>query len=169
MARSNARMEVRIMKLYKAPEATPEIKDGEVSVFLAGSRSAENWQAKLEQELSEFDNVVVYNPRRDYWDSSWAQDPTPGTKFHQQVAWGLEHINKADLVVIYFANGSMSPITLLEFGLLASDLDNDIVVYCTPEFYRYGNVQMVADNYFVPLFSEYDEFIHYIKSYVSQA
>ena len=45
------------------------------TVFLAGSidmGSAVNWQKQVVDALKE-ENVVVYNPRRDDWDSSWVQ------------------------------------------------------------------------------------------------
>lgn len=57
--------------IIKAPN---ELQDG-LSVFLAGSiemGSAENWQARVERELADYD-VLIFNPRRDDWDSSWVQ------------------------------------------------------------------------------------------------
>lgn len=156
------------MKLYKAPQETPPLEIGEISIFLAGSidmGSAENWQTRMENDLVDIDNLVVYNPRRDDWDSSWVQDPTPGTQFHEQVTWELDHIEASNLVVVYFADGSKSPITLLEFGLLAR-MDKDVVVYCTPEFYRYGNVKVVADRYNIPVYDSYETLIDQVTYYV---
>jgi hypothetical protein len=158
------------MKIFKAPTKAT-VDASETSVFLAGSidmGSAENWQTRLENDLKEEEDLVLLNPRRDDWDSTWVQDPTPGTQFHEQVSWELDHLDLADLVVVYFADSSMSPITLLEFGLLASNYEKDVIVYCTDKFYRYGNVQIVADRYHIPIFDKYDEFLHYIKSYAYQ-
>lgn len=154
------------MKLYKAPQATPPLKENEFSIFLAGSidmGTAENWQNRLEKDLADFDSIVIYNPRRDDWDSSWVQDPTPGTKFHEQVTWELDHIEKADLVVVYFADDSKSPITLLELGLIAPNAYQGVAIYCSPKFYRYGNVKVVADRFFVPLYNEYEDLLNHIK------
>lgn len=75
-----------------------------ISIFLAGSiemGKAEPWQERLADELKDYD-CVLFNPRRPDWDSSWTQDPTPGTKFHEQVTWELDHINKSDLVIFLF-------------------------------------------------------------------
>ena len=158
------------MKLYKAPQETPQLEIGEISLFLAGSidmGSAENWQTRMENDLVDFDNLVVYNPRRDDWDSSWVQDPTPGTKFHEQVTWELDHIEASNLVVVYFADDYKSPITLLEFGLLALNFDKDVVVYCTPKFYRYGNVKIVADRYGIPVYENYDNLINQVRTFVN--
>jgi len=153
------------MKLYKAPQETPPIEIGEFSIFLAGSidmGSAENWQDRMERDLSDLENIVVYNPRRDDWDSSWVQDPTEGTQFHEQVAWEIDHIEDANLVIVYFADGSKSPITLLELGII-SRMDKYVAIYCTPNFYRYGNVKMVADRYDIPVFEDYESLIASVR------
>lgn len=156
------------MKIYKPPLETPEIPSDQYSIFLAGSidmGAAEDWQAKLETDLSEIDDLVIFNPRRDDWDSSSPQDPTPGSKFHEQVTWELDHIDKADLVVLYFADDSMSPITLLEFGYLGANLDKNVIIYCTDKFYRYGNVRIFADRQHIPIFDNYEDFLTAIKQY----
>jgi hypothetical protein len=107
------------------------------------------------------------NPRRDDWNNNWLQDPTPGTQFHEQVTWELDHISKADLVVFYFADDSKSPITLLEFGLTSSDrFGADIIVYCSSRFYRYGNVKIVADRFRIPICSDYGTFLEEIRKFV---
>jgi hypothetical protein len=158
------------MKLYKAPQETPSLEMGEVSIFLAGSidmGTAENWQTRVEKDLVDFDNLVIYNPRRDGWDSTWVQDPTPGSKFHEQVSWELNHIDSADFVVIYFADDSKSLITLLELGLILANLDKDVAIYCSPKFYRYGNVRMVADRYRAPIYDNYEDLLLCLKAYVN--
>lgn len=56
------------MKHYKAPQETPPLEIGEISIFLAGSidmGSAEDWQTKMTNDLVDFDNLIIYNPRRD--------------------------------------------------------------------------------------------------------
>jgi len=62
------------MKVIKAPNKL--IFDEPKSIFLAGSiemGKAENWQERVTKELKKFDNVVIFNPRRDDWDSTWEQ------------------------------------------------------------------------------------------------
>lgn len=159
------------MKLYRAPEDTPNQEIGEISVFLSGSigvGSAENWQTRMENDLADTDNLIIYNPRRDDWDSSWIMDPTPGTQFHEQVTWELDHIEASTLVVVYFADDSKSPITLLEFGLMAFNMSKDVVVYCSPNFYRYGNVKMVADRYLIPIYDTYEDLLHHVRVFVNE-
>jgi hypothetical protein len=135
------------MKVIKAPEYFD--KDSRL-IFLGGSidmGQAEPWQDWLTKELSALIYpIVILNPRRDDWDSSWEQDPTPGTKFHEQVTWELEAQEWSGIRVYYFADDSRSPITLMELGLSVYGWGKTIV-YCSPKFYRYGNVKVVCDRY----------------------
>jgi len=120
------------------------IIDG-TSVFLAGSiemGAAEDWQAKVETALSGTD-IIVYNPRRDDWDSSWVQS-IDNPQFRKQVEWELEALEKASIIALYLAPGTMSPISLLELGLFKS---KTMVVCCPEGFWRKGNVDIVCKRY----------------------
>lgn len=138
-------------------------------MFLAGSISgkgglgtmAENWQERLTKELKD-DKIIAFNPRRDDWDSSWVQDPTPNTPFHQQVNWELDHIKRADLVVFYFDPQTKSPITLMELGYCIG-LKKNIVVCCPEDFYRYGNVVIMCRLIGVTPVHTFDEFVTKIR------
>lgn len=58
------------MKEIKAPN---KISDAGHTIFLAGSiemGKAENWQDKVVRLLKDKE-VIIFNPRRDDWDSSW--------------------------------------------------------------------------------------------------
>lgn len=150
----------------KAP--TPFYEPNSYTIFLGGSidmGAAENWQNRLAEALVDED-VVLLNPRRDDWDSSWTQDPTAGTQFYEQVSWELEMQDNASLLVYYFADGSASPITLLELGLYSR---RNVIVYCTDKFYRYGNVAMVCDKHEIHLVSSFDELIEALKQNISFA
>lgn len=148
--------------VIKAPE--PFEQDARLSIFLGGSidmGEAENWQDRLERDLADYEELVILNPRRDDWDSSWTQDPTPGTQFYEQVDWELECQDKADLIVYYFAPDSKSPITLLELGLYAAD---NVLVCCPPTFYRYGNVKMVCRHFGIDMVESYDQMVAHIRA-----
>jgi hypothetical protein len=117
------------------------------SLFLGGSiemGKAEDWQTRVANALDDLP-VLILNPRRDDWDASWAQDPTPGTKFHEQVEWELFGQQFCDTHAYYFCAGTKSPITLLELGMFGHSAN--VHIYCTPNFWRYGNVKMVCDYY----------------------
>lgn len=132
-------------------------------IFLAGSidmGKAENWQERIERELANQD-VVICNPRRDDWDSTWVQS-IDNPQFNEQVTWELENIEEADLVVFYFDPAGLAPITLLELGLVANSAAN-IIVCCPDGYWRKGNVEMVCDRYGIPLCSSIDDFVQLIK------
>lgn len=117
-------------------------------VFLAGSIEmgrAEDWQSRLTQSvLTARPTVVVANPRRSQWDSSWEQS-IDNPEFRNQVEWELDHLERADLAVFYFQPGTQSPITLLELGKrLESAKAHQTLVCCPPGFWRRGNVEIVC-------------------------
>jgi len=151
-------------KIVKAPE---DYDDGTaVCVFLGGSidmGSAEDWQTKLSNDLSDYsdEDLILLNPRRDDWDSSWSQVPTPGTQFYEQVDWELARQEEAELLVYYFAADSKSPITLLELGVFG---DEKTVVCCPKEFYRYGNVKMVCDRYNIRMVETYEDMLSVLRT-----
>lgn len=134
-------------------------------IFLGGAidmGTAENWQERLTKDLSGYgdEDLMLLNPRRDDWDSTWVQDLTPGTQFYGQVEWELIAQENADGIVYYFTADSKAPITLLELGLFN---EHNIVVYCPKEFYRYGNVKMVCDRYSIPMAETYEELLAFLK------
>jgi len=148
--------------VYKAPEYTGYI-DLTKRIFLAGSidmGKAENWQERLTRELDPY-NVVICNPRRDDWDSTWVQS-IHNQQFNEQVTWELNNIEDADLVVFYFDPNGPAPITLMELGLVAG-LGLHAIVCCPDGYWRKGNVEMVCDRYDILLCDNIDEFIDMIK------
>lgn len=149
------------VQVIKATEPLTKIENS-YTLFLGGSiemGAAENWQDRLTKDLQD-SNLTILNPRRDDWDSSWVQDPTPGTQFETQVSWELEAQEIATICAYYFADGTKSPITLLELGLF---VDNIPVVHCTPKFWRYGNVKVTCDRYGIPVYETYEEFLNAIR------
>lgn len=133
-------------------------------VFLGGSiemGKATPWQQKLCTELKD-EPCIMVNPRRTDWDSSWAQDPSTGTQFHEQVTWELWNLEDADIRVFCFDENTTSPITLLELGLYARESES-VLVYCTPKYFRYGNVKIVCDLYKINITSNWDSFVIYLQ------
>lgn len=129
-------------KIIKPPAP---LQDG-FSVFLAGSIElgrAENWQTVLEQKLSGID-IIIFNPRRDIWDSSWIQSGD-SPRFREQVEWELNALEQANLIAMYFAPNTKSPVSLLELGLFARSAK--LVVCCPDGFWRKVNVDMVCERY----------------------
>ena len=154
---------------YKPPASfTPAIKSQKFSVFLAGSiemGTAPDWQAEVENQLADLD-MVIYNPRRDDWDPTWVQS-ADNPKFREQVEWELSALDIADLILIYLAPGTVSPISLLELGIHAAkryytrekqpSFRHENIILCCPEgFQRKGNVDIICERYFVQQVKDLD-------------
>ena len=119
------------MLLLKAPANLNVIDPTDKTIFLAGSiemGAAEDWQEEVVQYFSDV-NVVLLNPRRDNWDSSWEQSIS-NPQFYEQVTWELNAMDLADKILINFLPNTKSPISLLELGIYAH---TDKVVVCCPE------------------------------------
>jgi hypothetical protein len=120
-----------------------------ISIFLAGSidnGAAEEWQQRLIKNLSFTKyNFEVSNPRRDNWDQKISNED-----MQKQILWELNRLEKSDIIAMYFAEDSYSPISLLELGI---HKNSNIVVYCPKEFYRFQNVDVTCKYYNIPIFT----------------
>lgn len=153
--------------IVKAPNY--DYDNDQLSIFLAGSidmGKAVNWQERVELALKGYDDITIYNPRRDDWDASWVQDIT-NPEFKEQVTWELEHLEKADLIVYYFDPAGAAPITLLELGLFGPSA-SDVIVCCPEGYWRRGNVQIVCERYGIELVDNIDVFIDRIFKWVDR-
>jgi len=137
---------------------------GTYGVFLAGSiemGAAVNWQQQVCDTFRDDKNIILYNPRRDDWDSSWKQEIT-NPAFNQQVNWELNALDAADLIVMYLAPGTQSPITLLELGLHAHS--KKLIVCCPEGFWRKGNVDIVCERFGIPQVTTINDIISAITA-----
>jgi hypothetical protein len=133
------------------------------SVFLAGSiemGKAENWQERFVRETKDIEGIV-YNPRRDDWDSTWVQS-IDNPQFREQVEWELEKLETANVIVFYFDPNTMSPVTMLELGLHVRS--SNIYICCPPGFWRKGNVDIVCAQWHIPMFENFDDLIEKFKN-----
>lgn len=128
-------------------------------IFLAGSiemGKADNWQALVEEFFKDEPNVVLFNPRRDDWDSSWEQSIN-NAQFYTQVTWELDHLEKVDVIIMHFVPDTMSPISLLELGLYADS--GKLLVSCPDGFWRKGNVEIVCEQYGIVCYNSIEELL----------
>ncbi len=128
-------------------------------IFLAGSiemGKAEDWQRKVAQYFQNRDDITLLNPRRDNWDPTWEQT-FENPAFYQQVNWELSGLEQADIIIMYLAPGTRSPISLLELGLFATS--GKLQVCCPVGFWRRGNVEVVCERYGIPLFESLDDLL----------
>lgn len=138
-----------------------------IKVFLAGSienGTAENWQQEVMQLLNN-DKIYILNPRRSDWNKDWKQS-IDNRDFKIQVDWELNGLEKADTVIFYFAGDTKSPISLMELGLISGRQKCDAIIYCHPDFWRRGNIEVMCERYNHILFTDKEEFLNYIKNNV---
>lgn len=127
-------------------------------LFLGGSidlGEAEDWQTRVIASLGVRAGTIL-NPRREDWDESWVED-TQAEPFRTQVLWELEHLARADRILIYFAPESKAPVSLIEFGLHAAS--GRLEVVCPQSFWRAGNVRLVCERMRIPLFDTLGDWI----------
>ncbi len=143
-----------MLKIFKPPTKVPQDINGK-SIFIAGSidmGSAIDWQAEVEKSLKNYP-FVIFNPRRDNWDSGLEQDISNET-FREQVIWELDNLDRADAILFFFDKNGKAPITLLELGHYIKS--GKCVVCCPEGFWRRGNVQILCARYDVPLYEDLD-------------
>jgi hypothetical protein len=134
------------MRIIRPPEAVPS--EG-IAVFLAGSIEmglAAPWQDALSENLQNTD-LILLNPRRLDWDSSWRQ-AADEPAFREQVLWELQGMERAQLIVMYLDPATKSPVSLLELGLHARS--GKLIVCCPEGFWRKGNVDITCLHHGVP-------------------
>lgn len=144
------------------PPVKPEIPEGYKSVFLAGSiemGKAIDWQFKMVEELKD-EEIIFFNPRRDNWDSSWKQGKDE-PEFRQQVYWELELLEECDTIVMYIDPNTISPVSLIEFGLHAAS--GKLIMYCPEGYFRKGNVDIVCEMYGVRTVETFEELVEALR------
>lgn len=114
-----------------------------------------NWQKKAADELYGFH---ILNPRRDDWDATLGDD---FTALKAQVDWELDGLTLADVVLMHFVPGSLSPVSMLELGMLLA-FEKPLVISCPEGFWRRGNILITAARFNVPVFGALDDAVSHI-------
>ena len=122
------------MIYIEAPNYAGDTNYNYPKIFLGGGiSSCKDWQSDLVQEIDDL-NCIVYNPRRKSFDIN---DPNQSTI---QIQWEFNYLNEADIVVFYFCEETVCPITLFEYGarLMHSHFTaaQSIYVYCEDKYIR---------------------------------
>lgn len=129
--------------------------DSFTKIFLAGTidmGNSRDWQTEIYDRFSEMNGrYILFNPRQENWDAT-----RPG-EMDYQVKWELDHLEDADMIIMYILGTSKSPISLLEMGLHAKS--GKMYVICEKDFYRYDNVRITCDYYEVPLYNDLESFL----------
>lgn len=147
--------------IIKAPNKIITTASQPYTLFLAGSieqGTAENWQDRVCNTPNAIHpEFNIINPRRDEWDSTWEQS-YDNIHFRDQVIWEQNALKMADMVLFYFDPNSKSPITLLEFGQCI-EMNKKMLVVCSPDFWRYGNIEVMCHLNQIPLYHSLDEIL----------
>lgn len=133
-------------------------------IFLAGSIEmgrAIEWQKRVVEDLEDID-VVLLNPRRRDWDSSW-EHSINHLQFRQQVEWELQALDDSDIIVMYFDPETKSPITLMELGIHAATNPAKVIVCCPDGFWRKGNIDIVCARYGVAQVEDLNDLIFALR------
>ena len=133
-------------------------------VFLAGTIEMGNspdWQSDVIQELKDY-NIVIFNPRR-------VLPPESEDDIVKQINWELDGIHTSKTVYMHLCANTISPISLLELGLLQGRADSTkVIVYCDPAYLRRLNVLTTTshkfwENFEISVYSDYQESIKALK------
>lgn len=153
-------------RIIKPPKAIPKHSKFPM-IFLAGSIDmgrAEPWQTLVEAVLTD-EPVLLLNPRRDDWHPSWKQS-IHNPSFRGQVEWELEGLERADLILVYFAATTQAPVSLLEMGLFAQS--KKMLVCCPPGYWRKGHVEIVCKRYQVPIYRDLESLLLAVRGRIKE-
>ena len=155
-------------KVIHAPHPfVPYVNDHSYAIFLAGSiemGKAKEWQQKAiellekmasDSNIFEPNELVVLNPRRPDWDSTWEQSIT-NPYFNEQVRWEIQGMEAADSIIFFFAKDTISPISLFELG----KYHDKALVVVEEGYLRKGNVDIYCDAFRIPKYNSLEELIN---------
>lgn len=134
-------------------------------LFLAGAIDqdrAERWQTAAIAGLADCPGTVL-NPRRDAWDATWVQS-LEHPQFAGQVAWELDGLEGADVIICWLPASAQAPVSLLEIGLHARS--RRLLIGCESGFHRRGNVLAVAQRFHVPVVETLAELITLARTWI---
>lgn len=149
---------------------TNKIEIPGIKIFLAGTIDMGNsidWQQKVIDHFQDLDNekeIIILNPRRNDWDSSWVQT-IENEQFRGQVNWELDALEASDFIIMFFDKNSKSPISMLELGLFADS--KKMLVCCEEGFWRKGNIDIVCQRKGIPTFETIDNLIIALKTKIN--
>lgn len=124
--------------IIEAPNEIYSLENNEnLKLFLAGGiTNCPDWQAVLLKDIKELPNLTIYNPRRKDFPIG---DPKAA---EAQITWEFIHLLNSDILLFWFARGSLNPIVLLELGRYGLSGDRPIIVGIDPQYERAQDVRI---------------------------
>ena len=103
----------------------------ENTIFLAGGISnCWDWQKPVAEFLSEYTNLVIFNPRRNGWNMENSDEES-----RKQILWEHKFLQQSKTILFWFPEETLCPITLFELGkYLVSD--KRLIVGTHPNYQR---------------------------------
>jgi hypothetical protein len=100
-----------------------------VKLFLGGGiTNCPDWQSVLIEDIKEIPNLTIYNPRRKNFP---IENPNAS---EAQITWEFNHLRDADIVLFWFAQGSLNPIVLYELGMWGNSNQRPMIVGVDPAY-----------------------------------
>lgn len=158
-----------MINIIRSPE---KVSFNKKTVFLAGSidnGASTYWYDSIKEQLDTLPinyDIDLLNPRREKWDATLSSI-SKEESFVQQVSWELNALEKCDLVIFNILGESLSPISLLEFGLMTGKRPNSVIMLCHDNFWRKGNVDVVCNRYNIQQVSTINELCEQIVNYLN--
>ena len=150
-----------MVRIITPDDNTYIIKKNEFVIFLGGTIEnglSKNWQEDYIRVISELcdrfqKDIVICNPRRE--------------KFHideieKQIQWELNHLDRADIVLMNLLSHSASPISLMELGAYKEK----IICLCKKNFYRYLNVYLTCQHHNIKFTNNENKFKKFISDII---
>jgi hypothetical protein len=101
------------MKYLEAPNYK-EITTSQ-SIFLCGGiTNCEEWQSQVVEELSDFDDLTICNPRRKDFQIFMAEAGWEESK--KQIEWEYNYLRNCNQILVWFSEKTVQPIVLFELG-----------------------------------------------------
>lgn len=98
--------------IIRSPDNLTQEEKSFKTIFLAGGISnCPDWQKTAELFLNALDKVAILNPRRHNWNMD-SQDLAS----IEQIEWEHKYLTTVDMVLFWFPEETLCPITLFELG-----------------------------------------------------
>ena len=153
------------MAIVFTPETAFKNREPFPSVFLAGTiemGKSVDWQADVIERLKD-ENVTLFNPRR-------VIAPELEDEIDFQINWELDRLQEADIIFMFLASGTISPISLLELGIYLNS-GKPLIAVCEPGYTRRQNVHVTMKRFYnvanIHLTDNLDEGMNILHNYIN--
>lgn len=131
--------------MFEIIQAPAETTSKGIKLFIAGGiRNCPKWQDELIEKLlkeqrikdeieDEDIKIIIYNPRC---------NEVP--EEDKQIEWEFNKLKESDIISFWFSEGSVNPITLLEYGKHMKS-KKKLVIGCHPNYEKKNNIKVQTE------------------------